>query len=306
MIFDFSFILVAATRADRRHLGPRQLAVQAQARRRGRSRGGAPEDVREPVVVEYARSFFPVILIVLLIRSFLFEPFRIPSDSMMPTLLDGDFIFVNKFAYGLRLPVLNTKIVADRRAAARRRDRVPPARRPLDELHQAAGRPARRSHRRARRPACYVNGETHAGAARRHLPGPCGQYARSRSSASSSSARSQHRVLYIPERPTRDYDAGRAGRALFLHGRQPRQQPRQPLPGGRLRPRGQPGRQGRADLAELGLPDAPIWEPHRRSDPLIASSSADVSRELCRQRHERMGSSLCVLASAAPPSSAWW
>jgi signal peptidase I len=68
--------------------------------------------VREPVAVEYARSFFPVILIVLLIRSFLFEPFRIPSDSMMPTLLDGDFNFVNKYAYGLRLPVINSKIVA--------------------------------------------------------------------------------------------------------------------------------------------------------------------------------------------------
>jgi signal peptidase I len=63
-------------------------------------------------VVEYARSFFPVILIVLLIRSFLFEPFRIPSDSMMPTLLDGDFIFVNKYTYGLRLPVINAKVVS--------------------------------------------------------------------------------------------------------------------------------------------------------------------------------------------------
>ena len=61
--------------------------------------------------MEYARSFFPIILIVLVIRSFLFEPFRIPSDSMMPTLLDGDFIFVNKFTYGLRLPVLNNEIV---------------------------------------------------------------------------------------------------------------------------------------------------------------------------------------------------
>ena len=66
---------------------------------------------REPIVVEYAGSFFPIILIVLLVRSFLFEPFRIPSDSMMPTLLDGDFIFVNKFAYGLRLPVINLKVV---------------------------------------------------------------------------------------------------------------------------------------------------------------------------------------------------
>ena len=66
---------------------------------------------REPILVEYARSFFPVIFIVLLLRSFVVEPFRIPSNSMMPTLLTGDFILVNKFAYGLRLPVLNTKVL---------------------------------------------------------------------------------------------------------------------------------------------------------------------------------------------------
>ncbi len=66
---------------------------------------------KEPLAVEYSRSFFPVILIVLLVRSFLAEPFRIPSDSMMPTLLDGDFILVNKFAYGLRVPVINKKVV---------------------------------------------------------------------------------------------------------------------------------------------------------------------------------------------------
>jgi signal peptidase I len=66
---------------------------------------------REPPLVYYARSAFPVILIVLLIRAFVFEPFRIPSASMMPGLVDGDFIFVDKFSYGLRLPVTNTKIV---------------------------------------------------------------------------------------------------------------------------------------------------------------------------------------------------
>ena len=66
---------------------------------------------KEPVIVEYARSFFPVLLIVLVVRSFIAEPFRIPSNSMMPTLLTGDFILVNKFGYGIRLPVTDTKIV---------------------------------------------------------------------------------------------------------------------------------------------------------------------------------------------------
>jgi len=66
---------------------------------------------KEPVIVEYARAFFPVLLIVLLLRSFLVEPFRIPSGSMMPTLLVGDFILVNKFAYGLRWPVLNREFL---------------------------------------------------------------------------------------------------------------------------------------------------------------------------------------------------
>ena len=63
------------------------------------------------VTVEYSRSFFPVLLFVLIIRSFVFEPFRIPSGSMMPTLLQGDFIFVKKYSYGLRLPVTETKIL---------------------------------------------------------------------------------------------------------------------------------------------------------------------------------------------------
>lgn len=65
----------------------------------------------EPIIVEYARSFFPIILLVLVIRSFIAEPFRIPSSSMVPTLHIGDFILVNKFAYGIRLPVVHDKIM---------------------------------------------------------------------------------------------------------------------------------------------------------------------------------------------------
>ncbi|HVF35515.1 MAG TPA: signal peptidase I [Candidatus Saccharimonadia bacterium] len=123
MDFDFAALLVALTAftgivwaIDRVLFAPnrrkRAAALEAGA-------AGSPEErqalvdraSREPVLVEYCRSFFPVILAVLVIRSFLAEPFRIPSSSMMPTLLIGDFILVNKFAFGLRLPVTNSKLV---------------------------------------------------------------------------------------------------------------------------------------------------------------------------------------------------
>lgn len=72
----------------------------------------AGEEYRDPAPVDWSRSLFPVVLVVLVLRSFVAEPFRIPSGSMMPTLDVGDFILVNKFAYGLRMPAFNDKFVS--------------------------------------------------------------------------------------------------------------------------------------------------------------------------------------------------
>ncbi|RYZ71294.1 MAG: signal peptidase I [Lysobacteraceae bacterium] len=79
------------------------------AKRRA-ARGGLLDE--EPVLVDYSRAFFPVLALVLVLRSFIAEPYKIPSASMMPNLLIGDFILVNKFSYGLRLPINNHKFVA--------------------------------------------------------------------------------------------------------------------------------------------------------------------------------------------------
>lgn len=121
MNFDFALILVLATAVtgaiwawDRYALAPkRKLKLATATEQAG---GELPEDVvqklsHEPGWIDTGRSMFPVLALVLVVRSFLVEPFQIPSGSMLPTLNIGDFILVNKYHYGLRLPVANTKVV---------------------------------------------------------------------------------------------------------------------------------------------------------------------------------------------------
>lgn len=106
MSFDLEVILVLATLITGLIW---LLDVLLLRRFRKSGKDGGPS--AEPWPVEYARAFFPVLLIVLVIRGFVAEPFRIPSGSMMPTLLVGDFILVNKFSYGVRLPITGTKVL---------------------------------------------------------------------------------------------------------------------------------------------------------------------------------------------------
>lgn len=102
MDFDFNLILVPVTLI----LGAIWLLdkwVLKQKQSRGLEKSTAP--------VRWAYDFFPILAIVLVVRSFLIEPFNIPSSSMVPTLYTGDFIAVNKYAYGIRLPLVNTKVL---------------------------------------------------------------------------------------------------------------------------------------------------------------------------------------------------
>jgi signal peptidase I len=104
MIWDFSALLFFATilsgviwLIDSKFFKEKRLAKNPNA--------------KDPFWVDYGRSFFPILLFVFVLRSFVIEPYRIPSGSMKPTLLVGDFIVVNKFTYGIRLPILNKKII---------------------------------------------------------------------------------------------------------------------------------------------------------------------------------------------------
>lgn len=117
MIFDFSFYLFVGVcvtgiiwLVDKYFFAPKRSAIvqTSTAVQKGVEITTGGDD---PIIVEYAKSFFPVLLIVFLLRGFLVEPFRIPSGSMLPSLYIGDFILVNKFAYGVRVPVINKKII---------------------------------------------------------------------------------------------------------------------------------------------------------------------------------------------------
>ena len=105
--FDFEFILVAAV-----IVSAIIWLIDSLLFAKKRTAEASPRPAQDPLLVEYAKSFFPVLFAVMILRSFVYEPFRIPSGSMMPSLLVGDFILVDKFHYGLRLPVLHSKVTA--------------------------------------------------------------------------------------------------------------------------------------------------------------------------------------------------
>ncbi|MGH8177113.1 MAG: signal peptidase I [Steroidobacter sp.] len=262
MILDFSFILVVATLLTGVIWGVDAWLFKPKRMRTAVAGGIAPENVREPVIVEYARSFFPVILIVLLIRSFLFEPFRIPSDSMMPTLLDGDFIFVNKYAYGLRLPVVNRKIAS---IGEPQRGDVIVFRLPSDPatnyIKRLIGLPG--DHISVRGRQLFVNGElmpvdlTGVYQGHGHTGARMG---------TEDLGAIEHQVLYIPERYTRDYDeVVPAGHYFFMGDNRDNSRDSRFPEVGFVPERNLVGKAVRIWL-NWDLPSAPIW--NRIGDPI--------------------------------------
>ena len=258
MIFDFSFILTVAALVTGVIWGL-DAWLWKPDRERAAAAATPAQDAREPIVVEYARSFFPVILIVLVIRSFLFEPFRIPSDSMMPTLLDGDFIFVNKFAYGLRLPVVNSKIVE---IGQPKRGDVIVFRLPSDPsvnyIKRLVGLPG--DHVSVRNQRVFINDK----------PMPVtldGTYTGPRNTGAQEDAQQgiedlagvEHRVLFIPERQSQDFDqVVPADHYFFMGDNRDNSRDSRFLEVGFVPEKNLVGKAVRIWL-NWDLPDAPIW-----------------------------------------------
>lgn len=212
MDFDFPTLLVAATfitgviwALDAWLWAPKRRAAATDLKAAGAGTNAERIEaaLKEPVLVEYAKSFFPVILAVLLLRSFLVEPFRIPSGSMMPTLLVGDFILVNKYTYGIRLPVANWKVIdlnlPQRGDVAVFRYPKDPS---VDYIKRVVGVPG--DHIEYRDKVLYVNGAKVAQV-------PAGTYIGTGSGLSASGAsvrveqlgEVQHQILVEPRKPNR-------------------------------------------------------------------------------------------------------
>ncbi len=266
---DFSLVLVLATAVTGLIWLIDALWLKARRRALAASLGRADSDdaaFAQPLSAEYAKSFFPVILIVLLIRSFLFEPFRIPSDSMMPTLLDGDFIFVNKFAYGLRLPVVHTKILS---TGEPHRGDVIVFRLPSDPatnyIKRLVGLPG--DHIEVKGRQLFVNGSL----VPLQMNGP---YEGPRNDGPHTNAvigreflgGVEHEVLYIPSRRTEDFEAiVPAGKYFFMGDNRDNSRDSRYPQVGFVPERNLVGKAVRIWL-NWDLPSAPIWD--RIGDPI--------------------------------------
>jgi signal peptidase I len=201
---------------------------------------------RESTLVEYSRSFFPVLAVVFVLRSFLAEPFQIPSSSMVPTLEVGDYILVNKFTYGIRLPVLRTKVIPI--SEPKRGDVMvffPPHMNKTYYIKRVIGLPGDVVSYRNKR--LYVNGEP--------VPiRPACDRSRGSQSLSAGHVRTRWQEPPAAGQPAASgqgfYGDGEA-RTLLHDGRQPRQQLGQPRLGAGRGTRY--SRQGLRDLDALGF-----------------------------------------------------
>lgn len=159
MNFDFTWWLLLLTSISGAIWGLDTLLFKTRReRQQTESTAEAATPKRDPMLVEYSRSFFPVLGIVLVVRAFIFEPFRIPSDSMMPTLFAGDFIFVSKMSYDLKFPVFNFKLLET--GDPKRGDVVVfklPADPRINYIKRLIGLPG--DHVRVENDQLYVNGE---------------------------------------------------------------------------------------------------------------------------------------------------